>query len=208
MGDTDGSELLADPTVCRAKFDRELAQYREIARDRRRLGWWLLEAEYPTVLFAFAAPQVRPAGVLFGALIDFTNYDLWAPSVRIVNPFTAQPYRARDLPPALTFQRRVQAKVSIQLPGGGVGEVPGEADQPLLSSHGPDDVPFLCVPGVREYHEHPAHSGDSWLLHRGTGEGRLYFLLDILYRYGSEPIKGYQVQMIPQLSYARPESPP
>ncbi|MGH3147145.1 MAG: putative metal-binding protein [Rubrobacter sp.] len=31
------------------------------------------------------------------------------------------------------------------------------------------------------------------MLHRGTGEGTLYFLLDQLYKYGVEPITDYQV---------------
>lgn len=200
------TELFVDPAVSRAKFDREVAQYQAIASDRRRVGWWLLEAEFPRVLFAFTAPQLRPAGVLFGALIDFTNYDLWAPSVRIVNPFTGEPYRARELPPTLTMQRRVQANLPEQFAAAGIASL--EAEQPLLQALAPDDIPFLCLPGVREYHEHPAHAGDSWLLHRGRGEGTLFFILDVLYRYGVEPIKGYQVQMVPQISYARPQSPP
>lgn len=182
-------EILVDPAVSRAKFDRELEAYRQIAADQRKLGWWVLAADYPEVLVAFLAPQLRPAAVLFGALLDFTNYDLWAPSVTIVNPFTAEPLRQREIPPAMHLLRRVPQMV--ELPG--IGQVPGEVDQPLLIAHGPDEVPFVCLPGVREYHEHPAHTGDSWLHHRGNGEGTLFFLLEKLYRYGVEPIRGYQL---------------
>jgi hypothetical protein len=53
---------------------------------------------------------------------------------------------------------------------------------------------FLCMPGTREYHDNPAHSGDSWMLHRRTGEGRLYNLLDKVSRYGTEPIIGLHVE--------------
>jgi hypothetical protein len=62
-------------------------------------------------------------------------------------------------------------------------------------AHGPDEVPFVCLPGIREYHAHPAHSGDSWLLHRGQVEGTLNFILDVLHRYGAAPIRGFQIGM-------------
>ena len=182
-------EILVDPAVSRAKFERELEAYEQIAADQRRLGWWILRAEYPEVLVAFMAPQLRPASVLFGALLDFTNYDLWAPSVTLVNPFTAEPLRHREIPQVLHLLRRVPQMIEVP----GIGPVQGEVDQPLLMAHDPDEIPFVCIPGVREYHEHPAHSGDSWFQHRGLGEGTLFFLLEKLYRYGAEPIKGYQL---------------
>lgn len=191
-----------DPAVSRAKFKRELDAYRKIAADRRRLGWWLLNAEYPEVLVAFMAPQLRPASVLFGALLDFTNYDLWAPSVTIVDPFTAEPLRHREIPPVLHMQRRVPQMLEVP----GLGQVAGAADQPLLIAHDSDDIPFVCLPGVREYHEHPAHSGDPWLQHRGRGEGTLFFLLEKLHRYGVEPIRGYQLGLH-IAGFVRGESP-
>jgi hypothetical protein len=199
-----GSEALVDPAVSRAKFERELASYRAIAADRRRLGWWMLSAEFPEVLVAFVAPQLRPAGVVFGALLDFTNYDLWAPSVKLVNPFTGVPYRAKELPPALTFMRRVPLPQPVQIPG--IGSMETFTEQPLLIAHGQEEVPFFCIPGVREYHDHPAHTGDDWLLHRGQGEGTLFFLLEKLYHYGVAPLKGYQFGL--QITgFLRPESP-
>ena len=71
----------------------------------------------------------------------------------------------------------------------------------------PDDVPFLCLPGVREYHEHPAHAGDAWELHRANGAGRLVRLLEVITKYGIEPIGGFKVQMIPQISFNFGEPP-
>jgi hypothetical protein len=194
--------VLVDPTVSRAKFERELAGYGRIAADQRRHGWWILHAEFPEVLVAFAAPQLRPPAVLFGASLDFTNYDLWAPSVTIVDPFTGEPLRYKDIPAALRLSRRVQQMVEVP----GIGPVPGEVEQPLLIAHEVEEIPFLCIPGVREYHDHPAHSGDSWLLHRGQGEGTLFFLLEKLYRYGVEPIKGYQLGLH-IAGFVRPELP-
>lgn len=73
-------------------------------------------------------------------------------------------------------------------------------DQPLMQWYGPDDTPFLCLAGVREYHEHPAHSGDSWLLHRAAGAGRFVRLLEVIDKYGVRPISGYNVELKPQIS--------
>jgi hypothetical protein len=61
----------------------------------------------------------------------------------------------------------------------------------LIQSHQPHHLPFLCLPGVREYHEHPAHSNDPWLGYRNSGEGTLGFLIDQLHLYGSNPISSY-----------------
>jgi len=203
-GTESGTEVLVDPVISRAKFDRELADYATISKDQRRLGWWILSAEFPEVFVVFAAPQLRPSPVVFGARIDFTNYDLWPPSVKIVNPFTGIPYRYRELSPTLTFMRRIPTSAPVQVPGLGVME--GYAEQPLLIAHGPDEIPFFCIPGVREYHNHPAHTGDSWFLHRQLGEGKLFFLLEKLYRYGVEPLKAYQFGL--QIAgFIRPESP-
>src|SRR5206468_200187 len=49
-----------DPEVSRRKFDQEIAEYRRLEPTHLRRGWWLLSAEFPTVLVAFAAPQLRP----------------------------------------------------------------------------------------------------------------------------------------------------
>jgi hypothetical protein len=97
----------------------------------------------------------------------------------------------RPIPPAVAAIAQSQGQEVPQL----------ESDDPLLQWYSPDDVPLLCVPGVREYHNHPGHSGDSWLLHRGTGTGTLFFVLDVLYRYGVQPIDGYNIQMIPRIGF-------
>lgn len=202
---TPGVELLVDPAVSRAKFDRDVAQCQGLGADLRRRGWWILDATYPNVLAAFVTPQLRPRAVLFGALINFENYDLWAPSVRIVDPFTGKPLLSREIPPHLAFMRRVPGPGNVEIPGLGMVQAQG-LDQPLLITHGPDELPFLCLPGVREYHAHPAHTGDDWLLHRDRGEGTLYFLLEKLARYGLEPIQQFQfgLQIV---GFLRGESP-
>jgi hypothetical protein len=184
------SEWLVDPAVSRAKFAAELDGYRAVEDGMIRRGQWVLVADFPTVFVVYgAAPSTLPHLVAFGAILDFTNYDLWPISVRIVNPFTRVPYKASELPPYAALSRIVKSMQPVG-PGGTLKEV--GSPQPLMQAHLPEEVPFLCLPGVREYHAHPAHTGDDWLLRRNTGEGTLYHLLDVLYQHGALPIRGLQ----------------
>lgn len=191
-----GSQVqTVDPAVSREKFDAELAQYRQLEREHQSRGWWLLEAEFPTVFVVFATSKLTPPAVVCGALLDFTNYDAEPPSVRLVSPFTRRPYLMKELPTVLL--RRQIANIGGGGPAG-LGAPQGlqmVTAQPLMQAHSPDDVPFLCIPGVREYHEHPAHTGDAWLSHRGRGEGTLYAILHSIYQYGVQPISEYNIGM-------------
>lgn len=169
------SAQVVDPHVSRAKFERELAQFRRLEAMHRKRGWWVMSAEFPAVQIAFATPACRPVVIAVCARIDFTNYDLWPPSIVFVDPFDGRP-----LP-----LEQINAPFLRMTPDG---------PQRMLQGH-PGKPAFLCLPGVREYHDHPAHSGDSWLLHRGQGEGGLQFLADKISTYGSEPVHALQVQM-------------
>lgn len=177
-----------DPAVSRRKFDREVSAYRANERLHVVRGWWLMYADFPKLLMAFVTPKVKPATITFGALLDFTNFDVWAPSVRIVDPFTEQPYPADQLP--VKFLRRP--------PGGDEASPPGS----ILQYHAPA-LPFVCLAGVREYHEHPSHSGDHWLLLRGSPRARPFTLLEQLYTYGCEPIDVLQIQVRVALAQQR-----
>lgn len=180
---------LVDPQVSRTKFERELRQYRSLENDYIARGWWVVRAEFPEVFVVFGAPRITPPFVAFAALIDFTNYDLWPPSVKLVNPFTQIPYPLNQLPVNPT---RIASTTETTTPQGGAKQVQLQLQQ-LAVAFSPDDVPFICLPGTREYHDNPAHSGDSWMLHRGRGEGTLYFILDQLSKYGVQPV-GLQVR--------------
>jgi hypothetical protein len=183
-------ETYVDPAVSRRKFDRELADYRKLEDEYIRRGWFLLKAEFPEVFVVFAATRLNPACLVFGALLDFTDYDYQPPSVLIVHPFTRVPYKSRDLPNQMMRTTHLQNHPAAAVPG-----LIAVAPQPLLIAHAPDDVPFLCLPGVREYHNHPAHTGDLWALHRKSGEGTLHFILSQIYKYGVEPIDSYAVAL-------------
>ena len=166
-----------DPQVSRIKFEAEISQFKSNQGEYIKRGIWLLKDAYPTALVVFAK-ALNPVAVIFGALIDFTDYDLRPLSVTLVNPFTQVPLKSNEL---MTHFRRLIP------PQGGV---PVATAQELLQTHS-DNKPFICLPGLREYHEHPAHTGDSWLLHRGLGEGTFHFVVENLYHYGVEGIVGY-----------------
>jgi len=186
-------EVLVDPAVSRAKFKREIAAYRKLEDEHIRRGWWLVKAEFPEVFVVFGTPNLRPPAVAFGAVLDFTNYDLWPPSVTLVNPFTRVPYGRSELPTVLN-QAIAVATPPEQVAAGASAQA--LMPHTLVQCHdGENDMPFICLPGVREYHHHPAHTGDSWLLHRGRGEGTLFFILNQLHRYGSDPIAQYAVEL-------------
>jgi hypothetical protein len=166
-----------DPQVSRIKFGAEISQFKSIQNEYIKRGIWLLKDEYPTALVVFAK-ALSPPAVIFGALIDFTDYDLRPLSVTLVNPFTQVALKSNEV--MTQFQRLIPPH----------GAIPVATAQALLQTHS-DNKPFICLPGLREYHEHPAHTGDSWLLHRGLGEGTLHFVVENLHRYGVEGIVGY-----------------
>jgi hypothetical protein len=187
-----------DASVSQAKFSRELAEYRLLERQYRSRGWLLLEARFPNILVAMAAPQLSPPAIVTGVLFDYTNYDAEPPSVQLVNPFSAEPYRAKELPTALN--RSVGVNQQVAIPGLPAGALRINQLQPLMVAYGPEELPFMCIAGVKEYHDHPAHSGDSWELHRPKGAGRLVRLLDVIHKYGIAPISRYTVQMQPNVT--------
>lgn len=193
------AEQFVDPAVSRTKFDREVAEYRQFDREYRRRGWILMEAEYPRILVLLAAVQVRPPAVVMGVRFDYSNYDALPPSVVMVNPFTDEPYTAAQLP--TTLRRTVEGSAGLpgfQIPG--LGQAMLLTQQPLMQAYGPDELPFLCLAGVREYHDHAGHSGDRWELHRTTGAGRLVRLLEVITKYGITPITDYQVTLTPSVA--------
>lgn len=169
--------MQVDPEVNRRKFDREvqrLGEQRSILESR---GVFVLGSPtYPIVELllvprhplqtAFAVsqagsivlPQVAMmrlevpslAARAFKAHFDLTDYDLRAPSLELRDFWTdavlpyATMFRALEFEP----QRRVHPV--------------------LLDDHPSTHKPFICLRGIREYHEHPQHSGDDWLLYRTT----------------------------------------
>ena len=200
----------ADPAVSRRKFDREIAAFRSQADEYRRRGWLLAEAEFPHALVILATAKTQPISILCGVWFDYSNYDAAPPSVRLVHPLTREPYKWSKLPTRLLRMPAPPAagEAAQALPPGvaqalaqGVAQAQPVVTIPLMQAYGDDDIPFLCLAGVREYHEHPAHSGDHWLSHRTFGAGRLVRLLEVISKYGLETIHGFEVQMTPTIRF-------
>jgi hypothetical protein len=169
--------IIVDPEVTRLKLERELELWRQHEETYRRRGWILLGRRDLDVDVGFLGRL--PIGALTVPAmtacirVDFTNFDIWPPSVEFINPFTGD-----YAPPP------VQALVDSD-------EGPRDL---VVHSHPETNRPFFCVPGIRQYHDHPQHSGDSWLLHRSSGEGSLATICDRIWRAMARNLLGIHVE--------------
>jgi hypothetical protein len=170
--------IVVDPEVTRVKFERELELWRENEETYRRRGWILLAENELAVEIGFLGRLSIGGGPIPAMTacvrIDFTNFDLEPPSVEFIDPFTGE-YAS---PP-------VQALVDT-------AEGPRDL---VVHSHPDTNRPFFCVPGIRQYHNHPQHSGDSWLLHRETHEGSLATICDRIWRAMARNLLGVNIQV-------------
>lgn len=165
-----------DPGVCRLKYDAEVERLRKqrSALEERRI--FLLESStFPFVDILFvprkplqivAPPQVGRIIIPQSAMVvkamefpslsartirtrfDLTDYDLRAPSLTFYDGWTDTKLTYATMFRAMEFEEQRQAHLV------------------LLDDHPNTHLPFLCLRGIREYHEHPQHSGDDWLLYR------------------------------------------
>ena len=84
----------------------------------------------------------------FGAKISLADYDQRAPSVIFCDPFNWD-----EIPYGKLFRgHHIDDK--------------GQSFNVTLGNHPLTKKPFLCMRGIREYHEHPQHSGDDWMQYR------------------------------------------
>ena len=201
---SNASVQYVDPAVSRAKFDREVAEYRSVEADYRARGWFLVKADYPEVIVVLASNKTAPPAILTAVRFDYTNYDVEPPSVRMADPFTGRCLTSGELPIPARLPRMILGP-EIPVPGG--GKLQQKTTQYLMQAHTPEELPFLCVSGVKEYHDHPGHSGDPWEIHRSAGEGRLVRLLGVISKYSLDLITDLQVNLVPQVSFAASEPP-
>ena len=198
------AEQYVDPAVSQAKFAREIADYRSFEADYRARGWFMVKVDWPAVIVVLASKKTTPPAIVTAVQFDYTNYDAEPPSVRLIDPFSGRLLLSKELPTRLP--RMIPGpELPMPLPGGGKAQLNHAQD--LMQAHSPDELPFLCVPGVKEYHDHPGHSGDPWEIHRSAGEGRLVRLLDVISKYGLDPIKGFHVNLAPQVVFAVTDPP-
>jgi hypothetical protein len=169
--------MRVDPSVNRLKYDREIARLQEQRDELNQRGVFLLGSScYPHIdlilvpRYAMGVTLSVPhQGVLFvpqgartavevpslsasafKAHFDLSNYDLDAPGLEFRNPWTDAPLQFNTMFRAFQFDENRKGHVV------------------LLDDHPLTHRPFLCIRGIREYHEHPQHSGDQWLLYRGS----------------------------------------
>ncbi|TFV68118.1 UNVERIFIED_ORG: hypothetical protein E4P37_00030 [Bacillus sp. AZ43] len=170
---------LVPEQVTAAKLQAELCDWQANAEIYQRRGWVMLEHTEQQVDIAFVA-SVPLVGVLAAPVItacvriDYTNYDLWPPSVTFIDPRTRQP-----APPV------------VRAPANGEHGV----RDALVENHPVTGLPFLCLPGIREYHSHPQHSGDDWLLHRRSGAGRIAVICERIWQRMVVNVIGLRVTM-------------
>jgi hypothetical protein len=166
-----------DTEVCRRKFTREVARLVQQRASLEGRGIFMLAGPvFPFVEFVLvpraplrvllpapvAGQIVLPAGSVavaiaevpslsaraFRARFDLTDFDLRAPSLEFFDHWSNKPLDFNTMFRALEYERdRLAHNV-------------------LLDNHPTTHKPFLCLRGVREYHEHPQHSGDEWLIYR------------------------------------------
>lgn len=170
---------LVDPKITRRKLDREIELWRESAEVYRRRGWILLDRREEVVEVAFVGrlplgPHLVPV-ISACVRLDYSNYDLWPPAVEFIDPASGE-----FAPP----------------PVPAIVPTPEGPRNLLVGSHPETRRPFFCVPGVRQYHEHPQHSGDSWLLHRASGAGSLATVCERIWTSMVRNLVGLQVGVV------------
>ncbi len=170
---------LVDPTVSAAKVRRQLADWEANAEIYRERGWQLVRHEGLEVDVAFTArlpigPAANLVVIPLAITLDFRNYDVWAPSLRVIDPLTR---RWLEVPRvrALDFDSADEAGAPVDL---------------FVNNHPDTRRVFLCKVGTREYHTHFEHSGDDWLLYRDQGFGTVGRLCDVLWRTAVRTIAG------------------
>ena len=170
-----------DSEVSRIKFDREIKRLAEQQADLQHRGIFLFGTPtYPIVELIFVPrhplqvafatqlpPNIEPpvdsppgafamavaavpslSAKAFKARFDLSDYDLRAPSLEFRDPWTDSLLPFATMFRALEYEKERKQHVV------------------LLDDHPITHKPFLCIRGIREYHEHPQHSGDEWLLYR------------------------------------------
>lgn len=171
------SPVLVPVEVSRAKLAAEIEDWQANAAIYTRRGWLLLDRGPLHVEVAFLA-AVPLVGVFTIPVVtacvrlDYTNYDLWPPSLTFIDPRTREPASPAVRAPATT---------------------PVGVRDALIDGHPDTGRPFLCLPGIREYHNHPQHTGDDWLLHRAIGTGRLAVICEHVWQRMARNVVGLQV---------------
>jgi hypothetical protein len=168
--------LLVAPEVTAAKIAAHLEDWRRNGTLYRSRGWFLTRAEGTDIEIAFVAPNLAPGFRVIPVSIrlDYANYDVWAPSLTFIDPLTGDP-----------------APVPIQ-----AHKREGPVLRDLIPANHPQTGrPYLCLPGIREYHSHPQHSGDDWLRYRLQRLGSPAVIAQWIWEYMTGTVLGLGVNL-------------
>jgi hypothetical protein len=172
---------VVDLEVSKQKFEQETSELIQNATLQRSRGIIFLECQFPNIKLAFCAPQLKPIPIVFAVNINFSNYDLEPLSLKFIHPLTYKTLTIQEL--GNPFGRNISTE-------------PGKVEIQPLALGLADQTAFICLPGIREYHEHSDHGNDPWLDHRGKGgEGTLGYVIDKLYQFGISAISHLSVQI-------------
>ena len=137
-----------DPAVSRVKFEREAVELRPAANQLvLHEGWEYQEIAFPVVKVVFTHPTSRRA---VGFRFHFDKWDAEPPSLALYDPKAGE-----DLPWS-------------EWPQGGWA---------VQGSHPSTGKPFLCLPGILEYHTHSSHLDDKWANYHAKGSYSVGFIL-------------------------------
>lgn len=168
--------MLVDSEVTLRKFNREVLDLRALLPVYRKRGWHFLSMEFPNIEVIFTRRVGNIVLVPVAVRINLENFDLWAPSITFIDPDSGEP-----------------ATPAVQK---AIVDTENGPENVLIAEHPITGQPFLCLPGIREYHTHPQHDGDSWLLHRQTGEGRVATLLERVWNSMVKTMAGIATQSV------------
>lgn len=172
------AQMRLDPAVCRRKYEIELEKLVAQKSVLEQRGLFVIgNPAFPTVdvllvpkhpvVMSFPQ-QAQPIGMLMPGMlmrqavipnlaarairvrVDLSDFDIRAPSVTFLDAWTAKPIPYNELLRATNYEKQRGAHLV------------------MLPDHPTTHLPFLCVRGVREYHEHPQHQGDDWMLYRAN----------------------------------------
>ena len=138
-----------DRLVSIRKFESEiLALEAEAAGYVSAKGWKVVESTYPTLAVVFRHSR-STREIEFRFTCE--DWDELPPSLSLHHPDSGEALRWEEWPQ-----------------GGWV----------VHNSHPSTGRPFLCLPGIREYHTHTSHLRDSWEGYRLRGTYRLRDIMD------------------------------
>jgi hypothetical protein len=138
-----------DPAVSQRKFEREMELLRgEAINFVHAAGWEIMTAGFPELSIIFTHPRSTRH---VGFRFQFDGWDEQPPSLTLFDP---------DTKAELPWDKWPQGGWTVGNP------------------HPVTKKPFLCLPGIREYHIHSSHVSDLWDNYKAKGSYTLAFIVD------------------------------